>query len=143
MNTFLPYPSFRDSARVLDRARLGKQRIECKQILRALIGETHGWTNHPATKMWRGHERALCDYAIAICEEWIGRGYKDAQLEWFKQARRYLRRTGDPPWLGSQEFHASHRSNLIRKDPSWYGQFGWAESNALDYFWPDELFFVG
>lgn len=36
MQTFLPYPSGVKSARVLDRQRLGKQRVECLQILAAL-----------------------------------------------------------------------------------------------------------
>lgn len=36
MNTFLPYPSFKDSAKCLDNKRLGKQRVECLQILRTL-----------------------------------------------------------------------------------------------------------
>ena len=137
MNTFLPYPSFHQSARVLDRARLGKQRIECKQILRALRGETRGWANHPAARMWRGYEHALCTYAIAICDEWITRGYKDAQRAWFEQQLRELLRTGDPHWLGEPAFHASHRSNLLRKDPEWYGQFGWREAATLPYVWPE------
>lgn len=33
MNTFLPYPSFDESAKCLDYKRLGKQRVEAKQIL--------------------------------------------------------------------------------------------------------------
>ncbi|MFN7881952.1 MAG: pyrimidine dimer DNA glycosylase/endonuclease V, partial [bacterium] len=33
MQTFLPSPSFAESARILDNKRLGKQRVECKQIL--------------------------------------------------------------------------------------------------------------
>lgn len=36
MQTFLPYPDFRQSAKVLDRARLGKQRVECLQLARAI-----------------------------------------------------------------------------------------------------------
>lgn len=36
MQTFLPYPDFSASARVLDDKRLGKQRVECLQILKAL-----------------------------------------------------------------------------------------------------------
>lgn len=36
VNTFLPYPSFEESARVLDWRRLGKQRVEAQQILRVL-----------------------------------------------------------------------------------------------------------
>jgi hypothetical protein len=136
MNTFLPYASFRVSAHVLDRARLGKQRIECKQILRALLGEAKGWANHPAVKMWLGHERTLCDYAIYICDEWIARGYKDSQLEWFEIKYESLPRTGVPLWLGDPAFHASHRSNLLRKDPVWYGHFGWKEPTTLEYVWP-------
>jgi hypothetical protein len=41
-----------------------------------------------------------------------------------------------PHWLGREDFHASHRSNLIRKDPIWYGQFGWTEPNNIEYIWP-------
>jgi hypothetical protein len=41
-----------------------------------------------------------------------------------------------PPWWGDPAFHASHRSNLLRKDPVWYGQFGWAEPPDLPYVWP-------
>lgn len=36
MQTFLPYPQFWESARVLDRQRLGKQRVEALQILKVL-----------------------------------------------------------------------------------------------------------
>jgi hypothetical protein len=35
VQTFLPYADFAESARVLDRARLGKQRVEALQVLRA------------------------------------------------------------------------------------------------------------
>lgn len=36
MQTFLPYPDFKKSAQCLDYQRLGKQRLECKQILQTL-----------------------------------------------------------------------------------------------------------
>lgn len=38
MQTFLPYPNFKASARVLDTKRLGKQRVENLQIMSALLG---------------------------------------------------------------------------------------------------------
>jgi hypothetical protein len=41
-----------------------------------------------------------------------------------------------PPWWGDERLHASHRSNLLRKDPAHYGRFGWAEPPDLPYFWP-------
>ncbi len=136
MQTFLPYDTYEASARVLDRSRLGKQRVECKQILRSLLGITHGWKNHPAVKMWAGYEAALCRYAIAICEEWVNRGYNDTMLPWFQEQREYLGPGGDPPFIGSARFHASHRSNLLRKNPEWYERFGWREPNDLPYVWP-------
>ena len=55
MQTFLPYPDYAASAKVLDRQRLGKQRVENLQIIKALLDPTYGWQNHPAVKMWRGH----------------------------------------------------------------------------------------
>lgn len=48
MQTFLPFPSFIESARVLDNKRLCKQRVECLQILKALHDPSYGWQNHPA-----------------------------------------------------------------------------------------------
>ena len=43
MQTFLPYESFKQSARVLDWRRLGKQRVEGMQIINAIeaVSYTH------------------------------------------------------------------------------------------------------
>lgn len=140
MQTFLPSPNYVDSARILDYRRLGKQRVEAKQILLAMGKTTGGWRNHPATKMWRGHEAELCTYGMAMCEEWIKRGYKDSLLSFFMDAYdQYVSdgRSEEPPaWLGEDDIHASHRSNLLRKDPDYYGKFGWKENAGLEYVWP-------
>lgn len=129
MQTFLPYPNFEQSAKVLDRQRLGKQRVEVLTLLKG------GWKNHPASKMWHGHERYLALYGMAICDEWISRGYKDTCREKIKFY--FERQSGSPPpWLGREDFHASHRSNLLRKSPDYYGKFGWAEGPDLPYVWP-------
>jgi hypothetical protein len=138
MQTFLPYPNFRESARVLDRQRLGKQRVESWQILTALSGAGKGWHNHPAVKMWRGHEYALTQYGIAVCDEWIARGYRDTCRQKIADMFFVLRPgdCGDPPWLGDPEFHGSHRANLLRKAPEWYSQFGWTEDPTTPYVWP-------
>lgn len=149
MQTFLPLPSFRDSARCLDYRRLGKQRVECKQLLLALgvpVGEHSpkptAWANHPAARMWRRHELSLAHYGEVICREWIERGYNDTLLSQFKAAYAWLsdRCLGlaSPNWIGYDAFHASHRSNLLRKDRAWYSQFGWQETADLPYVWPVE-----
>lgn len=140
MQTFLPYPDFVRSAAALDYRRLGKQRIEAKQILTALEKPTDaqvGWANHPATLMWKSYSNALAHYGIAICKEWIDRGYVDHQLAFFEERAK----TGPivyPAWFGNPNFHAAHRSNLLRKNPVHYGPMGWAEPNDLPYIWPGE-----
>lgn len=133
MQTFLPYPDFIDSARVLDNQRLGKQRVEAKQIYLALTEPNYGWKNHPATKMWRGYESGLAAYGYFICEEWRKRGFKDSLLSWFEE------RCGDiviPDWVGSSDFHASHKSNLIRKLPERYRSIWPDLPDDLPYVWP-------
>jgi hypothetical protein len=136
MQTFLPYPDFAQSAACLDRQRLGKQRVEVMQILKALSGgSSKGWVNHPATKMWRGFEESLISYGVHICKEWKRRGYRDT-CEGKTLAFSNGNDIVHPPWLGDDNFHAAHRSNLLRKDATHYSQFNWSESSDLEYVWP-------
>lgn len=136
MQTFLPYADFTKSAKCLDRMRLGKQRVECLQILNALTGKSKGWLNHPATKMWKGYELSLYEYIVAVVTEWKARGYKDTCLDKAGNLIFYVENFKNPSWLGDETFHASHKSNLLRKLPEHYKQFGWTESDDLPYVWP-------
>lgn len=144
--TFLPFPDFSESARCLDYRRLGKQRIEAMQILVALV-ENRGWTHHPVTSMWKGHELALIRYGLAICDDWIRRKYRDSMRIRFTE---YLSSdvfseyclthnvsAADPEWIGCREFHISHQSNLLRKFPDYYSGKGfWTARIDLPYIWP-------
>lgn len=135
MQTFLPYLNFYQSAQCLDYQRLGKQRVETKQIVKALTLDDYGWKQHPAVKMWEGYEPCLHLYGTIMCKVWRSRGYRDTTLQWFLDHPI----DGEirlPYWLGDSEFHASHRSNLMRKDPEWYSRFGWSEPSDLPYKWP-------
>ena len=78
MQTFLPFADYQKSAECLDSKRLGKQRVEVKQVFNALIGRAKGWGNHPITRMWQGYEYHLLLYGAAICTEWFKRGYSDS-----------------------------------------------------------------
>jgi hypothetical protein len=135
MQTFLPYKNFERSARVLDYRRLGKQRVEVLQILQALERESGGWVNHPATRIWRGYTNALVAYGLLICREWQTRGYKDTCDYKIAKYWQPLQQVVLPPLLGREDFHASHRSNLLRKNFEHYSQFGWRESDDLPYVW--------
>lgn len=143
MQTFLPYPDFADTAKVLDRKRLGKQRVETLQIAKAISGTSSGWTNHPAVKMWQGHPEALLAYQYAVCNFWTSFKYKDTCLE-KTAAVLGLPVLGQhaidglllPAWIRDEDLHRSHRSNLLRKDPAWYRHFWPAEPDDLPYVWP-------
>jgi hypothetical protein len=131
MQTFLPYPDFKKSASALDYRRCGKQRVEAEQIRLALTVPGYGWTHHPAVVMWRDFQNALIEYRNTFISEWVGRGYKNTMP--------LLDIPGEvvyPSWLGDEGFHASHRSNLLRKDPGFYSRFMWKEPMDLPYVWP-------
>lgn len=133
MQTFLPYSSFSKSAACLDRQRLGKQRVECLQILTTLTTGSR-WQNHPAVKMWRDFEQDLIRYGLAICKEWKKRGYKDTcteKIAKFRELYPVTRKGVHPRFIGNTLFHSSHRSALLFKKPDWYSQFGWQESPAI------------
>lgn len=144
MQTFLPYESFTESAKSLDYRRLGKQRVEAWQILRNLVGLTGnkgGWSNHPAVLMWRGSEEQLTDYALTFCAEWIRQGYNDTLTAKINDLRNDYYSSSKwglavPEWLGDDRLHTSHKSNLIRKLPDYYGPMWPDISSELPYYWP-------
>jgi len=151
MQTFLPDPSFAVSASMLFRSHLGKQRSESKQILMALLDECDHWKpgaqdailRHACTRLWKGHERLLCDYSIAICDEWIKRGYRDDTKSFFIERRAFLPECPALPWLDA-DFCSRHREALLTKGlmkfidkcnddmMDWYAQFGWSEQAQWD-----------
>jgi hypothetical protein len=150
MQTFLPVADFADSARLLDSPRLGKQRVETLQILRAIELPDYGWANHPAVLMWRGRTPALVAYGLAMARIWRERGFGDTtetQIGEFAPQVVGVPQTelADagllPSWLGDEALHRSHRSNLIAKDPDFYRPrftelFG-PEPDDLPYVWPE------
>lgn len=134
MQTFLPLPSFHDSMRCLDYRRLGKQRVETRQILDILRGraKSNAWKNHPAVRMWRGHEEVLNLYLFYAIEEWKRRGYVNNMVcdDIMPSSTTY------PDWFGDDKFHSSHRAALLAKDFHFYKQFSWPETPSINYWWP-------
>jgi hypothetical protein len=149
MQTFVPVADFEESARLLDSPRLGKQRVETLQILRALELPDYGWATHPAVLMWRGRTPALVAYGLAMVRIWRERGFADtthAQIAEFAPSvvgrpQADLAAAGLlPSWIGDEALHRSHRSNLLAKDPEFYRArftelFG-PEPDDLPYVWP-------
>jgi hypothetical protein len=148
VQTFLPYADFERSARVLDSKRLGKQRVETLQVVRALTRPDYGWRKHPAVLMWKGFEEALGRYGLTCCDVWTDLGFADTCASTIRaDLRAYgidavrtqaeLAEAGAlPPWLGDEELHRSHRSALVRKDPDHYRTLFSDVPDDLAYVWP-------
>jgi hypothetical protein len=140
VQTFLPYADFARSAAVLDTARLGKQRVEALQVLRAIVLPSYGWQTHPAMQMWRGYVPALTRYALDMVDEWTNRGHADSTrpliTEFAPEAANDGQALAMPSWLGDEALHLSHRSNLVRKAPEFYSPLFPGVPNDLPYVWP-------
>lgn len=140
MQTFLPYPDFQKTARVLDDRRLFKQAVEAQQLINLITtGKTksgrkfRGYHNHPIVKIWRCCPLALKKYYNTILSEVRRRGQTKSKL------KKYSLPTGPlqyPSWLGNRHFHAAHRAALLVKNFNHYSQFNWKEKPQINYFWP-------
>src|SRR4051794_41209383 len=129
MQTFLPVADFTDSARLLDSPRLGKQRVETLQILRAIELPDYGWANHPAVLMWRGRTPALVAYGLAMASVWRGRGVAHSTPPPIGgvapgvggRALEGVAPAGPlPARLGGEGVDPPHPSEPIPKDPHFY-----------------------
>jgi len=135
MQTFLPYPDFLKSAYCLDIKRCRKQVQEALQIIRALSGcYKKGWINHAAVRMWRGYTPCLVEYFNIFLEVSKERGTNHEKTFPLCHIGKII----EPPWFGNREFHASHRSNLLRKKYEYYVVYGWEEPVDLPYVWPNK-----
>jgi Pyrimidine dimer DNA glycosylase len=146
MQTFLPVADFAETARLLDSPRLGKQRVETLQVLRALELPDYGWASHPVVTMWRGRTAGLVVYGLAMVRAWKERGFADSTETLIAEfAPDAARMTQDdaaaagllPSWVGDEELHLSHRSNLLAKDPDFYRVRFPGDPDDLPYKWPD------
>lgn len=85
--------------------------------------------------MWRDTPQALVDYGLAICREWINRGYKDTCYDKINAYNTNTPIRVMPSWLGRENIHVSHKSNLIRKMPAYYKPL-WPEiPDNIPYVW--------
>lgn len=140
MQTFMTHDNYVDTAKALDNKRLGKQRVEAYQILKALRGDyndTGAWVNHPATVMWRGHEADLALYGLTISIEFYERGFDGWNMcEIFNDLNAQLTRAKAgkyPWWVNNELLHYTHQSNLVRKDADYYD---FQVPDNIPYVWP-------
>jgi hypothetical protein len=150
MQTFLPFPDFMESAKVLDKKRCWKQVVEAKQIINILekiefsnkqfsefpeslrFREVLPWANHPAVKMWVGYIPALRHYyniflltSIEVHKINTKLQYKENNCSFMSSGKWVFNRlkgkgTDIPWWLGNENFHRAMRARLIEKNREFY-----------------------
>lgn len=132
---------------ILDYRRLGKQRVEAWQILNVLRGVDNdgypkhhkGWVSHPATRLWEGRTAGLAYYGVLCCQMWRRKGYRDGLLHRFNEVYELYSEFEDPsPPIWLDWIADSHKSNLIRKDPEYYGPIWPWIPDDMPYYWPIE-----
>ncbi len=131
MQVFLPFKNL-ESITLLDSKRLGNQIYNEGYCL--IQGK---WKNHPASKIWINHKKALSEYCLYGLEELSRRG-KDYPkwIDFYVEIAEKEEDTGLPPIIGNERFHQGHRSQLLLKNYEWYSQYGWKEKpGEYEYTW--------
>jgi Pyrimidine dimer DNA glycosylase len=152
MQTFITdWPTLNYGLEHLDRKRLVKQLLETRQIMAALSGDSKGWVNHPATKMWYGKEDTLFDYAMQNANELEKLGYKfKLNLSWIMEFYNDIveTRSTNDKWDDRELDRViyTHRGRLYEKDPIYYAQWvnfsdfkKYVCCERCDYYWPTHI----
>lgn len=148
MQTFLPFPDFKQSALSIDKKRCWKQVVEAKQLLCSLNAKNLpiDWTetnsfkrktyqNHPAAKMWVGSEELLKEYYNAFLKVSLDVHKINTSMPFLDSEKTDIK----PFWLGDDNFHRSHRSRLIEKNTDFYLPKYPKDKNFNNckYLWPN------
>lgn len=138
MQVFVPFLNPFKCAGVLDSRRFNKQIIECRQILKAIRGESTAWANHPCVLMYREHEEWLQLYLNTFeCYK----AYKNTPVSDRDEALLYLslaeewgkKAVSVTPRIFCTPFFQQHRKRLYTKDPKYY--VGWHDLGTSDENW--------
>lgn len=163
VNTFITSLYLPNTFKKLDFRRLGKQRLEAKQLIDILKmidnGEdvsNVGFSSHPVTQMWIGYTNALKAYYNLCLQEWIDRGYNNTMKKYDIDETKFINREvkfdgikttfisedteySFPPFASFKPFILTHKAALYKKDPNFYAGFLNDELEPyvnLGYLWP-------
>ena len=134
MQVFIPYPEPIKVARCLDKRRLHKQILECKQIIAAIEGANTRWANHPVVKMYMPHKKWLSCYLTTL--ELFWKGFTESAEIASKEADVFR-----PIWMKHQ-LCETHKRRLYKKDPAYYSEFANYGFTTFNYYVVDNKVLV-
>lgn len=151
MITYLPLPSFIESAKCLTDRDLEIQRLDVAKLMATLHATEEADSDledHPCYHMWEGYEPQLCEYGLVMCDEYdnrmVERGWRKAndgadpvykKISWHLEMATTEDTTFQKPnWFGDVEFHLSHQAALVRNNSDYLRYF--LVDKTLPLIWP-------
>lgn len=125
MNVFI-IGSPLQTAMALDKKRLNKQIVECRQILSALKGETTAWRNHPATLQYKGHERWLGNYLACLLR------YRAGEIERAKTSDMVCKAC--TPEFHTLGYFQQMKRRLYTKNPEFYSDWAYLGTSEVNWY---------
>lgn len=125
MQIFLPFLDVVEVAICLDSRRLHKQIVECKQIIKAITGESEAWKNHPVVKMYKNNVDFVKAYTDVLERYWTL--YKENRpLSYVKAELKELNSKAIqllPSFVKDEEYLNTMKGRLYVKNPIFYEDF--------------------
>ena len=137
MQTFFTDTNLYISASRLDPKRLNKQILEAWQIIEKLEHRNvTSYMNNPAIVMWRDYTDGLKAYYNAHLWYWNTFYAQEPHSLQSKSVEKVVL----PPWWSENDILRSHQAMLYRKDPTYYAQWWYQNTQYAGYTWPSDLY---
>jgi hypothetical protein len=125
-----------ETFQTLDKKRLNKQLIECKQILNIYNGNSTAWQNHPIVKSYKPYQKWLTIYTWML-EEFLN---EKSDLLMLLHYNQWLIKNA--PSFHTEDYFNQMKRRLYTKNKSFYEAFkGLGESFINWYYVNNEWLF--
>ncbi len=128
MQVFIIGSSY-ETAMCLDKKRLNKQIVECKQMLRTLDGLSKAWKNHPCTIQYNKHRYWLWVYMLCLAS-YRDEQYLDSIL--FSEVCEMYK-----PEFHTDEYFEQMKRRLYTKDKEHYSYWSELGESNENWYWVD------
>lgn len=120
-----------DTFEVLDKRRLNKQKIECKQIMDAIDGISTAWKNHPIVKSYTPYRKWLSVYYWLI-EEYTS---SNSDLLMMFHYNKWL--WENKPIFHTEEYFNQMKRRLYTKDNKLYSLYSELGESDINWYYVD------
>lgn len=117
-----------ETADALDKRRLNKQIIECRQILAAIEGRSKAWANHPCVLMYRGHTSWLYEYLHCL---------ESARHEYMAASIYSINADKIRPPFHAEAYFNQMKRRLYTKDNEHYKQWSHLGESDVNWYYVD------